>query len=406
MVSGMQLSRGKSEFRPGKRCLGVASDKTRQYLKYVDDELNRLWRLGRNAVVGWSTVDAGLEVLTVPQYLLPNLFANHEEILVGTTRRTQEELAEVADICEIEPYRIIVPEALRDCYVGDRSLEYLTRRFGITKLTNKAVILFDIVGFSHYSPLEQVTALNSLSYSINVAYQRAVEHGLEVSLCYSTTGDGFYVWNRTDGLQANVDLFCFLMLVLADNTLGRKKGLVTTIPELRSGFHIGDCYEYFQAEGARPGTGSYIVGNATIQLARMVEKAVPYQILIGDFLASAGRDATTDDPEYNAPEFLRRAQERLSVFEDVNLSREKVVSIKCYLTGYELDDGSFNVCRYGFADKHGFSHAVYNAKVNLHRANGEEIFLGRMTRDLDTFAADRIETTDTADTLDDILSST
>lgn len=383
----------------------MASDKTRQYLKYVDDELNRLWRLGRNAVVAWSTVEAGLEVLAVPQYLLPNLFANHEEILVGTARRSREELAEVADICEIEPYRIIVPESLRDCYVGDRSLEYLTRRFGITKLTEKAVILFDIVGFSHYSPLEQVTALNSLSYSINVAYQRAIEHGLDVSLCYSTTGDGFYVWNRSDGIEANIDLFCFLMLVLADNSLGRRKGIVTTIPELRSGFHVGDCYEYFQAEGARPGTGSYIVGDATIELARIVEKALPYQILIGDFAADTSRVGAKDDTGFDAPRFLRKAQQRLRVFENVNLSREKVVAIKCYLTGHELEDGSYNVCRYEFSDKHGFNHMVYNAKVNLHRANGSEIFLGRMTWDLDEFEADRVETAAADGDFDDILTT-
>lgn len=383
----------------------MTSDKTRQYLKYVDDELNRLWRLGRNAVVAWSAVDEGLDVLTVPQYLLPNLFANHEDILVGTARRTQEELAEIAGICETEPYRIIVPSALRDCYVGDRSLEYLTRRFGISKLTKKAVILFDIVGFSHYTPLEQVTALNSLSYSINVAYQRAIEHGLDVSLCYSTTGDGFYVWNRSDGLESNIDLFCFLMLVLADNALGRKKGVVTTIPELRSGFHIGDCYEYFQADGARPGTGSYIVGDVTIELARIVEKAMPDQILIGDFEAELMEKEYAVGSEFNAPRFLVRAQERLQVFENVHLSREKVVSIKCYLTGFEQDDGAYNVSRYGFADKHGFSHKVYNAKVNLHRANGEEIFLGRMTRDLETFDADRVDIVTPNNDYGDILTT-
>lgn len=381
----------------------MADEKTRQYLKFVDDELYRLWRLGRNAVVAWTGVESGLDVLAVPQYLLPNLFANHEEILIGTARRTSEELAEIADICEIEPYRIIVPEALRDIDVGDRSLEYLTRRFGITKMTRKGVILFDIVGFSRYSPLEQVTALNSLSYSINVAYQRAIEHGLNVSLCYSTTGDGFYVWNRSEGLNANIDLFCFLMLVLADNSLGRRKGIVTTIPELRSGYHVGDCYEYFQAEGARPGTGSYIVGDATIQLARIVDRALPNQILIGDFAVNTADGVASEC--YGAPDFLSQAQERLQVFENVNLSREKIVAIKCYLTGYELDDGSYNVCRYGFADKDGFDHKVYNAKVNLHRSNGAEIFLGRMTRDLDTFDADRVDATPPVGGYGDILTT-
>ena len=50
------------------------------------------------------------------------------------------------------------------------------------------------------------------------------------------------------------------------------------------------------------------------------------------------------------------------------------------------------MCRYGFADKHGFNHMVFNAKVNLHRANGTEIYLGRMTDDLDMFDADRVDT--------------
>lgn len=370
----------------------MALEISRQYLKFVDDELIRLWRLGRNAVVAWSPTEEGLDVLAVPQYLLPNLFNNHEEILVGAMQRSSKELSLISDICEIEPYRIVIPAAIRSNSIGTRALEYLTRRFGITKLANKAVVLFDIVGFSRYSPLEQVTALNSLSYSINVAYQRTVENGLDVSLCHSTTGDGFYVWNRAEGVDANIDLFCFLMLVLADNSLGQRKGIATTVPALRTGFHIGDCYEYFLAEGARPGTGSYIVGNATIQLARMVEIALQNQILIGDFNISEGSEAGADreTASYDAAAFLERAQERLMKFKEVNLSREKISGIKCYLTGYAEDGGKFNICRYRFRDKHDFQHSVFNAKVNVYRANNEEIFLGRMTKDLKEFAADEV----------------
>ena len=370
----------------------MALEISRQYLKFVDDELIRLWRLGRNAVVAWSPTEEGLDVLAVPQYLLPNLFNNHEEILVGSMQRNAEELAVISDICEIEPYRIVIPAAIRSNSIGTKALEYLTRRFGITKLANKAVVLFDIVGFSRYSPLEQVTALNSLSYSINVAYQRTVENGLDVSLCHSTTGDGFYVWNRADGVDANIDLFCFLMLVLADNSLGQQKGLSTTVPVLRTGFHVGDCFEYFLAEGARPGTGSYIVGNATIQLARMVEIALQNQILIGDFNVTV-RDEANPEPSmggYDAAAFLERAQKRLLEFKDVNLSREKVSGIKCYLTGHAEADGTFNICRYRFSDKHDFQHSVFNAKVNVYRANNDQIFLGRLTKDLEEFAADEI----------------
>ena len=370
----------------------MALEISRQYLKFVDDELIRLWRLGRNAVVAWSPTEEGLDVLAVPQYLLPNLFNNHEEILVGSMQRSKEELALISDICEIEPYRIVIPSAIRSNSIGTRALEYLTRRFGITKLASKAVVLFDIVGFSRYSPLEQVTALNSLSYSINVAYQRTVENGLDVSLCHSTTGDGFYVWNRAEGVDANIDLFCFLMLVLADNSLGQRKGIATTVPVLRTGFHVGDCYEYFLAEGSRPGTGSYIVGNATIQLARMVEIALQNQILIGDFNVAENTGAAQAlVPEgYDAAAFLEKAQKRLLEFKDVNLSREKVSGIKCYLTGHAEADGKFNICRYRFSDKHDFQHSVFNAKVNVYRASNEQIFLGRMTKDLEDFAADEI----------------
>lgn len=371
----------------------MADNLTREYLKFIDDELNRLWRLGRNAMVGWSPTDVGLEVLFVPQYLLPNLFSNHEDILLGATLRTKSELRGIADICEIEPYTITVPKELHTAAVGERSLEYLTKRFSISKIRNQAVILIDIVGFSQYPPLEQVTLLNSLSYSINVAFQRAQEHGVKISLSHSTTGDGFYVWNNASSLEGNLDLFSFLMLLLAENSLGRRSGIVSTIPELRSGFHIGECFEYYQAEGARPGTSSYIVGDVTIQLARMIEKAIPNQILIGDFDVHANSFLSVGDnsPNYNAPRFLASSQERLKVFEDVTLSREKVKSIMCYLTGHKENDATYNVSRYTISDKHGFEHSVYNAKVNVHRQNGE-IFLGRQTQDLDGFDAEELTT--------------
>ena len=340
-------------------------------------------------MVGWSPTDVGLEVLFVPQYLLPNLFSNHEDILLGTTLRTKMELRGIADICEIEPYTITVPQDLQSAAVGERSLEYLTKRFSISKIKNQAVILIDIVGFSQHPPLEQVTLLNSLSYSINVAFQRAQEHGVNISLSHSTTGDGFYVWNNASSLEGNLDLFSFLMLLLAENSLGRRSGIVSTIPELRSGFHIGECFEYYQAEGARPGTSSYIVGDVTIQLARMIEKALPNQILIGEF--SAHVNSLVSDLPYDAPRFLASSQERLKVFENVTLSREKVKSIMCYLTGHKENDTTYNVSRYTISDKHGFEHNVYNAKVNVHRQNGE-IFLGRQTQDLDGFNAEEIIT--------------
>ena len=47
---------------------------------------------------------------------------------------------------------------------------------------------------------------------------------------------------------------------------------------------MGSHYELFQAEGVNPTLYSYIVGDVTITLARMLDAASAGQILIGDFL--------------------------------------------------------------------------------------------------------------------------
>ncbi len=46
---------------------------------------------------------------------------------------------------------------------------------------------------------------------------------------------------------------------------------------------MGSRYELYQAEGVSPTVFSYIVGDVTIELARMVDHAKTDQILIGDF---------------------------------------------------------------------------------------------------------------------------
>ena len=54
----------------------------------------------------------------------------------------------------------------------------------------------------------------------------------------------------------------------------------------------------------------------------------------------------------------------------------EVRSIATYLTGERTESGDFTVRRYRVRDKHGFQHAAYNAKVNIHLADGRSIFLG------------------------------
>jgi hypothetical protein len=59
-----------------------------------------------------------------------------------------------------------------------------------------------------------------------------------------------------------------------------------------------------------------------------------------------------------------------------------------YLTGERTAEGGFTVRRYGVRDKHGFQHAVYNAKVNIHLTDGRSIFLG--LRDAELGAGEKL----------------
>lgn len=357
------------------------SKATIDFLKYMDDELSRLWRLGRNAIIGWCPLKNSIAVLSVPQFLLPNILPNYEKILVGSRKMSKSQLQVVSDICEIEPYNIKFPANAKATKGQWQELDKLIHRYSIIKTNDKAVILFDIVGFSHYSALEQVTALNSLSYSINIAHRRAKESGLDIVVSQTTTGDGFYIWNENNGLKANLDLYCLMMLVLADNALSSQKSNKTIVPDLRTCFHVGSCYEYFQATGENLGTNHFIVGDVTIDLARMIDRALSGQILIGNFYNFIDDES---DP-VSTLEFIDSAKEHLTVFEKITLSRERVTTIKCYLTGEKTKDDEFNISRYIIRDKHDYKHSVYNAKVNIYRQRGAPIYLGRQSSDLENF---------------------
>ena len=107
-----------------------------------------------------------------------------------------------------------------------------------------------------------------------------LEQDVSINFARSSSGDGFYVWNRDDGLEANVNLYHFMHIVLADNAIARSKATSKAVPRLRACFHVGSCYEFHQAEGLNPTMHDFIVGDVTIELARMIEAALPGQILV------------------------------------------------------------------------------------------------------------------------------
>jgi hypothetical protein len=80
----------------------------------------------------------------------------------------------------------------------------LVQRYGLAYTRNRPVLLVDIVGFSLFPAMEQVVLLESLSHSVNSAYSKLAARNFRINFARSTTGDGFYIWNRADRMRAAV----------------------------------------------------------------------------------------------------------------------------------------------------------------------------------------------------------
>ena len=365
----------------------------RSNLMHVESALRSHWKLGQNSILSWSPLDQGILILVVPHYAIAEYTAMRDgslpprvsprfitELISGDRKLSISQMQKVARLLSIEPQRIPLREPLTGSSVETQIIEKMIRKYGINYVPSRAVTLFDIVGFSLLTPFEQMTQLNSLSYSLNSAHAKILEQDVTIDFARSSSGDGFYVWNRDEGLEASVNLYHFMHIVLADNAIARSKSTSKAVPRLRACFHVGSCYEFHQAEGLNPTTHDFIVGDVTIELARMIEAALPGQILVGDFMADIETQLDNGEikvePNIDAVTFLRRAQGNLAQLSGMELSGEKVTAIKCYLTGENMGPGEFAIRRLTIRDKHGLSRVAFNAKVNIYREMAQPILLG------------------------------
>ena len=365
----------------------------RSNLTHVENSLRSHWSLGQNCILSWAPLDQSILILVVPHYAIAEYTSKKEgempprvsprfitELITGDRRLSISQMQKVARLLDIEPKTIPLREPLAGTDVETQIIEKMIRKYGINYVPSRAVTLFDIVGFGLLTPFEQMTQLNSLSYSLNSAHAKMLEQDVNLDFARSSSGDGFYIWNRDDGLEASVNLYHFMHIVLADNAIARSKSASKAVPRLRACFHVGSCYEFHQAEGLNPTTHDFIVGEVTIDLARMIDAALPGQILVGDFqadieVASDSGEVSTV-PNIDAVTFLERAQGNLARLSGMELSGERVTAIKCYLTGEDMGGGQFNIRRLIIKDKHGLSHVAFNAKVNIYREEAQPILLG------------------------------
>jgi hypothetical protein len=377
-------------------------EQARAKLAALHDDLLAIWNLGDNVVLGWTHNAGKLQFLAVRHYAIPEsthaaprgdsprdaAFIN--QVLSGPKYLEPAEFERICRAFGSEPHSVDV-----DVPIGNEGVAALVsdmvRRYGVTLVRNRAVVLLDAVAFSMQSPLDQVAMLNSLAYSVNSAYGQLLSKNIRIDFARTSTGDGFYIWNRGTTPEANAELYKLMIMLLADNAVAQSKSRSSWVPKLRAAFHVGEHYEFHQVEGLNPTSFSYIVGQVTVDLARMVEHALAGQIIMGDFLTPLGTDAQGRPVVCSTADFVENAAATLDQLNGLDISGGRISSIRCYLTGHSIATGGYTVNRYSLRDKHGAARIVYNAKVNIHREQADSIFLGIQNEQLWSFSGVQIE---------------
>jgi hypothetical protein len=127
---------------------------------------------------------------------------------------------------------------------------------------------------------------------------------------------------------------------------------------------------------------SYIVGDVTIELARMLDGASPGQIVMGDFATSVPTSSREGAYliDVDTPRFVERARKKLASLKDWSLSEDKILEVRCYLTGETGASGGETVKTFTITDKHGMTRKTYNVRINIHMSNSQAIILGMQRR--------------------------
>src|SRR5437879_6183387 len=226
----------------------LALEDVRRNIGVVDECLQDLWNLGENIFLAWTSRGERTLLLALPYYLLAEYVSGarpikgepHPEeyiggLISGSKHLAADELQGVADKLGVAPQSVKL-SFRPDDGVGRDLMSALVQRYGLAYTRNRPVLLVDIVGFSLFPAMEQVVLLQSLSHSVNSAYSKLAARNFRINFARSTTGDGFYIWNRADRseehtseLQSPMYLVYRLILVKKNNDYS-----IILIPSLSS----------------------------------------------------------------------------------------------------------------------------------------------------------------------------
>ena len=127
-----------------------------------------------------------------------------------------------------------------------------------------------------------------------------------------------------------------------------------------------------------PSVFSYIVGDVTIELARMIDLAQAGQILVGDFRCDpVGRGAGDIRPvaRVATSAFVSGCNRELRAMTGLQLSSKSVTGLSCHLTENEDTESQSGPRRFLIVDKHGLSRHAYNLQIDI-ELEGRKLSLG------------------------------
>ena len=364
-------------------------EEIRDGLRELDFALQASWKLGQNMIAGWMHDGAMVSICAAPVWRVLAEAPRVGRILSGSRLMGAQTFGEVAKALQSRPIRVELPFTVGE-EKGDvepQVIDQVVRRYGVSRTEYRAVMLFDIVGFSKVDPLAQMAQLASLEFSINHAAKKMAEAGFDVELARSTVGDGFYVWNRARGFDADLRTYAALVLILADNAVARTRGQADFVPVLRTCFSVGAHYSYHQIEGTRPRGFEYLVGEVTIQLARLIGKAQANQVCVGSFVRP------TEPPvvrQLDTILFLARAEKILEKLQGLTLGGHSISRIRSQITGGKIAETALPIVVHRIVDKHGYNHDLFNTRMLVQRDEADPIVVGLQPQDLAGFDAETL----------------
>lgn len=364
--------------------------------KALYDKLRDVWNLGENVVIGWRSAATGVEILFLTSTGMTRVGRDEPGMLERNRHIREPEKFEALIAKGCQSVVLQLPFAVAEDKATIEEMNAILRYYTVTHSQCRAVGLFDIVNFSLYSAFEQITQINVLAHHINQAAAHVGAVGLPIDVTASTTGDGFYIWNRKEGLAEDLALFYATSLALIYNQRAREENPHETIPILRCCLDFGDHYEYYQASGTKPDPRGFIVGDVTIRLARLISKALPRQFIVGSYIQEIAKQGA-QEPEATAisridtPSFVNFASSNSKIFLGSAFAISTVERIGARLTGDQISENEHTINKYEMTDKHGLSHRCFNANFDLTDATGRKVSVGLPNDDLERFDVDHVK---------------